>query len=287
MKPGLFRYVRADTVEDALLLCQDLGENASFLAGGQSLVPAMALRMASPEYLIDISSVAELQSIKLDEGVLRIGAGCRYADILQSPSVAKTAPILTQAIPFIAHEAIRNRGTIGGSLAHADPASELPACMLMLGAMIVLRSTAGERKIKADDFFLGTYFTELADGEMIVGVEIPALSGNTIHRFSEISRRSGDYAISGGAFSVSFESGVVTAARLAFFAVSDCAVLAKSAAKSMVGKALNDETISVASEMAASELNILADIYTGVAAKRQITKVLAKRLLSQFIEKAR
>ncbi len=283
MKPGLFQYVRADTVEDALSLCQELGENSSFLAGGQSLVPAMALRMASPEYLIDISSIAELQVIKLDGGTLHIGAGCRYADVLQSPVVADAAPILAQAIPFIAHEAIRNRGTIGGSLAHADPASELPACMIMLGATIVLKSNVGERKIAAGRFFLGTYFTEMAEGELLVGVEIPAINAGTYHRFSEISRRSGDYAISGGAFSISFEADTVTAARLAFFAVSDRAVLATSAAEVLVGKTLDDETVATASQMVADELDFLGDLYNGTAAKRQITKVLTKRLLSQFI----
>jgi aerobic carbon-monoxide dehydrogenase medium subunit len=281
VKPGLFRYVRADTVDSAVSLLKEFGDSASLLAGGQSLVPAMALRMALPEVLIDISAIAAMQTIEITGGVLRIGAGCSYTDVLWSRVVADAAPLLTQAIPFIAHEAIRNRGTFGGSLAHADPASELPACMLALEAEIVLRSERGVRKIPAQAFFLGTYDTAKTDDELLIGVEIPAKSRHCRQHFMEIARRSGDYAVSGGAFCLEIEADIVTAARLAFFAVSDRAVLAKSAAQALTGKPLTLDAISSASKIAAGEIEFFSDLYTGIAAKRQITNTLTRRLLSQ------
>tara|TARA_R110002126_G_scaffold201487_1_gene349092 strand:- start:4094 stop:4951 length:858 start_codon:yes stop_codon:yes gene_type:complete len=280
VKPGLFQYVRADDVEKAVSLLQEFGDEAQLLAGGQSLVPAMALRMALPDVLIDISSIAEMRSITLTDDVLRIGAGCRYVDVLRSEDVARAAPMLVQAIPFIAHEAIRNRGTIGGSLAHADPASELPACMLALDAAIVLQSATGARMIAAEDFFLGTYSTALDEGEMIIAVEIPAIAVNQHHRFLEISRRSGDYAISGGAFVLEMDADIITAARLAFFAVGDCAVLAGSEA--LLGKPLNAETIDQVAQRVGEDITFYGDLYNGIGAKRQITKTLTRRLLAQF-----
>lgn len=285
MKPKLFQYVRAESIHDAVSLLADLGEDARLLAGGQSLVPAMALRMAAPEVLIDISSIEELQSIELNDGFLKIGAGCRYVDILESELVAMSAPLLTQAIPFIAHEAIRNRGTIGGSLALADPAAELPACMLALDAMIILEGREGTRRLPAMEFFLGTYFTAISDTEMIVAVEIPAISPNQRHGFLEVSRRSGDYAIAGGAFVLEFEKNRVIDTRLAYFSVGDRPVLAPDTALLITHSELNDELISEAGLVASEEIDFLADLYNGVATKKQITKTLTRRLLTQISKK--
>ncbi len=286
MKPGSFRYVRAASVADAVSTMQDLDGEASYLAGGQSLVPAMALRMAYPEVVIDISALAELQDISLQGDVLRIGAGCRYADVARAPEVAKAAPMLIQAIPFIAHEAIRSRGTIGGSLVHADPASELPACMLALRANMVLRSSSGERTVAAGDFFLGTYYTDMAEGELLVAIDIPAIAQGAHHRFDEISRRAGDYAISGAAFAIDFDGAAVADARLALFSVSDRAVLAPRAAQFLTGKALDVQTIAQASQIVADEIEFFADLYTGIEAKKQITRTLTKRLLARFCDGA-
>jgi len=285
VKPKLFQYVRAESIHDAVSLLADLGEDARLLAGGQSLVPAMALRMAAPEVLIDISSIEELQSIELNDGFLKIGAGCRYVDILESELVAMSAPLLTQAIPFIAHEAIRNRGTIGGSLALADPAAELPACMLALDAMIILEGREGTRRLPATEFFLGTYFTAISDTEMIVAVEIPAISPNQRHGFLEVSRRSGDYAIAGGAFVLELEKDRVIDTRLAYFSVGDRPVLATETALLITHSELNDELISEAGLVASEEIDFLADLYNGVATKKQITKTLTRRLLTQISKK--
>lgn len=282
MKPHLFQYVRAKSTQDAVSLLEEFGEDAQILAGGQSLVPTMALRMANPETLIDISSIAELQTIELGNSVLTIGAGCRYVDILNCDLVAKSAPLLCQAIPHIAHHAIRNRGTIGGSLALADPASELPACMLALDAIIVMESKDGQRKIPAIDFFQGTYFTALGENELLVAVEIPEIAANQIHEFHEISRRSGDYAISGGAFVLTLEDKCVADARLAYFAVSDCAVLATSAAEALANADFSSKTIEAVGDIAADEIEFYADLYNSEATKRQLTKVLTRRMLSKI-----
>lgn len=285
MKPNLFQYVRAESTQEVVSLLGDLGEDARLLAGGQSLVPAMALRMAAPVVLIDISSIEELQSIEVNNGLLKIGAGCRYVDILNSALVTKAAPLLIQAIPSIAHEAIRNRGTIGGSLALADPAAELPACMLALDAVIVLEGREGVRKLPASEFFLGTYFTAISDTEMVVAVEIPTISSKQRHGFLEISRRSGDYAIAGGAFVIEFEAERVTSARLAYFSVGDRPVLAPKTALLLTGSELNDEVVAKAGVVAAEEIEFLADLYNGVSTKKQITKTLTSRLLTQISKK--
>lgn len=282
MKPHLFQYIRAESTQAAIALLEEFGEDAQILAGGQSLVPTMALRMANPETLIDISAIAELQTIELSDGVLTIGAGCRYVDVLNSDLVAKSAPLLCQAIPYIAHGAIRNRGTIGGSLALADPASELPACMLALDAVIIVESKDGQRKIPAGDFFQGTYFTDLAENELLVAIEMPEIASNQIHKFYEISRRSGDYAISGGAFVLTHEDGRIADARLAYFAVSDCAVLATKAGEALVDESLSSEIIETVSDIAAGEIEFFADLYNGEATKKQLTKVLTRRMLTKI-----
>lgn len=284
MKTNLFQYVRPDTIADAVALRHDLGDGASFLAGGQSLVPTMALRMAAPEVLIDISALREMQQISVHAGVLHIGAGCRYADVLASPLVAGAAPLLVRAIPFIAHEAIRNRGTIGGSLAHADPASEMPACMMALDAELVLQSPGGQRRVSAAAFFLGTYLTAIDAGELLIGINIPVAAPGVEQRFLEIARRTGDYAITGGAFVLEFDRLVVRSARLAFFSVSDRPVLAKAAAVALCGRALSAESIDEAGANVAREIAFFADLYTSVDAKRYITRTLTQRLLGQFKE---
>ena len=283
MKPNLFQYVRAETIKDALVLLHELSDAGRLIAGGQSLVPTMALRMASPEVLIDISGVSELASIKLKQDILCIGAGARYADVLASSIVAKTCPLLTQSIPFIAHEAIRNRGTIGGSLAHADPAAELPGCMLALNARVVVQSVAGQRTIPAEEFFQGTYLTALRDDELIISVEIPVISNGEHHLFQELSRRSGDYAMLGVAFAIATEGATITHARLGFFSVGEKALLAKEAAAMLIGQSLSPEMLNDCATMAARELDCLGDLYNSAAMKRHLVKTLTRRVLGDLL----
>ena len=173
MKASAFAYARATSVENALELLAAHGDRAKVLSGGQSLMPAMNLRLISPELIVDIGELAELRGIAVKGDVLTIGALTRHVDLLKSPEIAAHAPLLADAIAHVAHPAIRNRGTIGGSLAHADPASELPACMLALGATIIVRGPHGERRIAAQDFFTGIYETALSPQELLVAVELP------------------------------------------------------------------------------------------------------------------
>src|SRR5476649_219604 len=210
MKAAAFSYARATSVVNALELLAAHGDGAKVLSGGQSLMPAMNLRLISPELIVDVSEIAELRGILVSGDVLTIGALTRHADLLQSPDIAAHAPLLTEAIAHVAHPAVRNRGTIGGSLAHADPASELPACMLALNATILVSGPAGERRIAAQDFFTGIYQTVLSAQELLIAVELPVARKNSAHFFQEFARRHGDYAIVGLAAQAIVEGDVFT-----------------------------------------------------------------------------
>ena len=197
MKASAFAYVRATSISHALELLAAHGDKAKVLSGGQSLMPAMNLRLISPELIVDISEICELRGITRSGDILLIGALTRHVDLLKSPEIAAHSPLLTKAVAHVAHPAIRNRGTIGGSLAHADPASELPACMLALEATIIVCGQAGERRIPAKDFFKGVYETALLADELLVAVERPVARTDAAHFFHEFARRHGDYAIAG------------------------------------------------------------------------------------------
>src|SRR6476469_1811368 len=173
MKASAFAYARATSVAHALELQATHGERAKVLSGGQSLMPAMNLRLISPELIVDIGELAELRGISVDGDLLTIGALTRHVDVLKSPEIAAYVPLLRDAISHVGHPAIRNRGTLGGSLAHADPASELPACMVALNATIIVRGQSGERRIAAEDFFTGIYETALSAKALLIAIELP------------------------------------------------------------------------------------------------------------------
>jgi len=197
MKAAAFAYARATSVANALELLASHGDRARVLSGGQSLIPAMNLRLVSPELIVDIGDLKELRGIAVKGETLVIGALTRHVDLLKSTDIVKHAPLLASAVAHVAHPAIRNRGTIGGSLAQADPASELPACMLALGATIVVRGPGGERRIVAEQFFTGIYETRLAPQDLLIAIEVPVARKATAHFFQEVARRHGDYAIVG------------------------------------------------------------------------------------------
>ena len=192
MKASAFAYARATSVANALELLAVHGEKAKVLSGGQSLIPAMNLRLVSPELIVDIGDLRELRGIAVRGGTLVIGALTRHAELLKSSEIAAHAPLVAAAVAHVAHPAIRNRGTIGGSLAQADPASELPACMLALGATMVVRSPAGEQRIAAQEFFTGIYETKLTPLDLLVAVELPVARNGAAHFFRELARRHGD-----------------------------------------------------------------------------------------------
>jgi aerobic carbon-monoxide dehydrogenase medium subunit len=282
MKAAAFAYARAKSVDDALQLLAAHGDRAKVLSGGQSLMPAMNLRLISPELIVDIGGITELQGIVRKGDVLRIGALTRHVDLQRSGKIVAHAPLLAEAIAHVAHPAIRNRGTLGGSLAHADPAAELPACMLALDAVIVVRGAGGERRIAATDFFQGIFQTALTAEDLLVAVELPIGRNNSIHFFHEFARRHGDYAIAGLAAHADIESGVLTSFRLAFFAIGDRPVLAQAAGR-LVNVAVTPKLLSEVSRALGDELDAQDDQQASSAMRRHLAKVLFARCIAAML----
>ena len=285
MKASAFSYARATSITNALELLAEHGDSAKVLSGGQSLMPAMNLRLISPEMIVDIGEIAELRGIAVMGDVVRIGALTRHVDLLESPEIAAHAPLLTKAVAHIAHPAIRNRGTLGGSLAHADPASELPACMVALNATIVVRGQGGERSVPAADFFAGIYETVLSAQELLVAVELPVAKKNSASFFDEFTRRHGDYAIVGLAARAMVEGDMFTDLRLAFFAVSDRPVLARASTR-LVKTAVTPAVLSEASSLLNEQLNPPEDQQASPAMRRHLAKVLLGRCVSTLLNRS-
>uniref|UniRef100_UPI0018DEF583 FAD binding domain-containing protein n=1 Tax=Neoroseomonas rubea TaxID=2748666 RepID=UPI0018DEF583 len=246
MKWPAIGYMRAGSLEDVWRARAEHGTAAQILAGGQTLLATLAFRLSEPKVLVDITRISALRGIALAGGALRIGALTRHAELARDPLVARHAPLLAEAAPLIAHPAIRNRGTIGGSLAYADPAAELPACAVALGATIVAVSPSGERRIAADAFFTGLLTTALRDDEIIAAVEVPVATPATRCAIVEVARRSGDYAMAGLASCLTMDGGRVAAARLAFFGVGAVPALAVGAGAALAGRALDAAAIAAA-----------------------------------------
>jgi aerobic carbon-monoxide dehydrogenase medium subunit len=282
MKASAFNYTRAASVTNALELLAAHGDRAKVLSGGQSLMPAMNLRLISPELVVDIGGIGELRGIAVAGDVLIVGALTRHVDLARSPEIAAHAPLLTEAVAHVAHPAIRNRGTIGGSLAHADPASELPACMLALGATIVVRGQAGERRIAAGDFFTGIYETALSAQELLVAVELPVAQRNSVHFFHEFARRHGDYAITGLAAQATAAGDVFTGLRMAYFAVGDRPLLARAAGR-LLNLPVTPASLSEASKALAEELDPQDDQQASASMRRHLAKVLMARCVSALL----
>jgi aerobic carbon-monoxide dehydrogenase medium subunit len=282
MKASAFDYARATSVANALELLATHGEGARVLAGGQSLLPAMNLRLVAPELIVDIGELDELRGVAVKGGVLSIGALTRHADLLKSPEIAAHAPLLMDAVAHVAHPAIRNRGTIGGSLAQADPASELPACMLALGTTIIVRGPGGERRIAADEFFAGIYETALTPQELLVAVELPVPPKSSTHYFHEFARRHGDYAIVGLAAQALARERRFSDLRLGFFAVGDRPLLAKSAGK-LIDVAITPAVLSEASSALDEELSPLEDQQATPTMRRHLAKALLTRCVSSLL----
>jgi aerobic carbon-monoxide dehydrogenase medium subunit len=284
MKAPAFSYARATSIMNALELLAAHGDKAKVLSGGQSLMPAMNLRLISPELVVDIGGVAELRGIAVRGDVLTIGALTRHVDLLKSSEIAAHAPLLTEAIAHVAHPAIRNKGTLGGSLAHADPAAELPACMLALNATIIVSGQSGERRIAAEDFFKGIYETALSAQELLTTVELPVARTNSVHFFCEFARRHGDYAIAGLAAQAAVDGEVLTGLRMAFFAVGDRPLLAKAAGR-LLNIVITPALLSEASGALAEELNPQDDQQASALMRRHLAKVLMARSLSALLRR--
>lgn len=284
MKPAPFDYVRPSSVDEALAALAADGD-AKLLAGGQSLIPAMNFRLAAPTRLIDLGGLDELRGIEApDTGGLVIGTMTRQREVERSAEVRERCPLLAELMPWIAHPQIRNRGTIGGSLAHADPAAELPAVMLALDATLVARGPAGERRIPASGFYVGLFTTALAPDEMLVRIEIPAAEPGTRSAFEEVSRRQGDFALAGVAVSVTVGAdGSVADASICLLSVGDGPVAASAGAAALLGAPLSDATIAAAAAATAAELDPPGDIHASPAYRRHLAEVLTRRALERSL----
>jgi carbon-monoxide dehydrogenase medium subunit len=278
MKPAPFEYFRPRSVEEALALLAEHGGDAKPLAGGQSLIPAMNFRLATPAVLVDLNGLSELTYIADGSGDVRIGAMTRQRAVERSGLVSARVPLIAETMPHIAHPAIRNRGTIGGSLAHADPAAELPAVMLSLNASFTVSSQAGNR----------LFSTAVQSGELLTEVRIPAPPERSGFAFQEISRRHGDFALVGAAAAVKLDrDGKCEDARVALLSVGDRPMLAEQAARVLIGQRPSAESIRAAADAASTrDIDPSSDIHASARYRRQLANVLTRRVLERAFERA-
>ena len=289
MKPAPFEYHAPDSLQQALeLMTQYSSDEAKILAGGQSLVPAMNFRVVQPKVLVDLNRVSELNYIRADGAVLRIGAMTRERQLEFDPLISRHAPLMAEAVPFIAHPQIRNRGTIGGSLVNADPAAELPVLMVALGARLKVRNISGEHWIDAQDFFAGMFATALVTDEILVEIELPLVAARTGWSFMEVAPRAGDYALMGVAALVTLdESGKCAGAKLVYLNAGEGPMEAKEAAKLLEGQAIQDALLESAAVLASEkEITPFGNVHTSPEFQRHLANVLTKRALKQATQRA-
>lgn len=276
MKPAPFAYAKAHSLDHAIALL-DGATDARVLAGGQSLVPALNMRLSTPSLLVDINGLGELGEISRRNGHIEIGALVRHAQAERSSPVAQFAPLLARAIPHIAHPAIRNRGTIGGSIALADPAAELPACLLALGAEIAVTGRAGQRSVAAEAFFKGLFETALGTGDVLTAIRVPVPRSGARFGFAELARRHGDYALVGLAAAATADGGRLGAVRLAFFGVGDRPSRARRAEA-----ALETGNLDAAVAALQHDLSPHTDVHASAATRRHLAGVLLRRVAAQL-----
>lgn len=285
MKPADFEYYDPSSLEEALDLLSKLGEGSRALAGGQSLVPLMNLRLARPSHLVDLNRIGELRYLNVDNGELRIGAMTRQREVERSAVIAERWPLLRDATIYIGHVQIRNRGTVGGSLAHAYPSAELPAAMVALDAVFVLRGKKSQRIVRAADFFV-TYMTTLLEpGELLVEIRVPAVAPRTGWSFQEVSRRHGDFALAGVATMVTLDgAGAIQEARLCF--TGPTPVRPSKAEQLMAGQKPSESLFREAARVATSDLEQDSDIHASADYRRSACEALARRALAESAKRA-
>ncbi|MBX9588948.1 MAG: xanthine dehydrogenase family protein subunit M [Hyphomonadaceae bacterium] len=283
MKAPPFAYLRATSLDDAFRLWSAAGPEAKLLAGGQSLIATLAFRLSEPSALIDISRVPELGGITEAGGAIRIGALVTHAQLGASELVRRHVPLLAEAVPLIAHAAVRNRGTFGGSLAFADPAAELPACCVALDATVIARTRSGERRIPAAQFFTGLYTTALAADELIAAVELPQARPGERSTIIELARRSGDYAMAGIAVRAKIAGSTLVEPNVVFFGVGDRPISAGRAASALAGKPAAPATVAEAQAALGGDLDPPADQHGTPEMKLHLARVLLARALDRLI----
>lgn len=288
MKPPPFKYVAARTLDQALALKAQYGEEARFLAGGQSLIPILNFRLAQPAVLIDINPLARCAGVHNEvPDRIRLGALTRYRTLERDGATARALPLVREALPHIAHPQIRNRGTIGGNLAHADPASELPAIVLALAGRMRAQSQRGERWIAAPDFFTGALTTALEPDEMLIEVEVPAATQRCGQCFLEVARRRGDFALMGVACTVQLDDdGRCEQARIGLCNAGDTPVFAAAASESLAGERIGVAQINAAAELVQQAIDPSGSVHASKEFQRHLAGVLTRRALVQANERA-
>lgn len=288
MKPPPFGYAAPTTVEEVLdLLATHADDEPRVLAGGQSLVPLMNFRLAQPRFLVDLRRVDALTKIRTDSEYLVMGAMLRQSDLERSPEVALAAPLLAEAVGFVAHPPIRNRGTIGGSLAHADPAAELPAVALALDAELVAAGPAGTRTIPASEFFLGPLTSALGPDEVLTEIRLPRRQHVGGHAFVEFARTHGNFAVVGVAVVVELDGDTVARASIALSGMASTPVRAAAAERTLVGSSADAATIGAAVDAAVAELSPSGDLHAGAETRRELAATYLRRGIELAITRAK
>jgi CO/xanthine dehydrogenase FAD-binding subunit len=286
MKPAPFDYVLATSLDHALALKAEHGDEARFLAGGQSLIPAMNFRLARPQIVIDINRVPELAGVDRSGSDIRLGAMTRYCALERDGDFLNACPLFADALPHIAHVAVRNRGTVGGNLSHADPASELPAIAMAMGARMRIRSSSGERELAASDFFVGLLTTDIQPDEMLVEIALPKTAPRSGSCFVELARRRGDFALAGVAAIVSLDDDErCTDLRLALCGVGETPVDASAAAASLIGQKCTEAAIDTVAADVQKAIAPLGNVHASPEYQRHIAGVLTRRAIATAWER--
>ena len=280
MKPAQFTYIRAGSVDQVLELLEQPPGFVKILAGGQSLNPTLNMRLSAPDVLIDINDLDELKGIRVEGDMLHVGALTRHAQLERSELVARHAPLLTKAIQHVAHAAVRNRGTIGGNVSLADPASELPACCVALDAGFTIRNRQGTRVVRARDYFRDLYETDLQENDLLTSISFPLAGETTVCAFREFVRRRGDFASTGLVVNAELEDGVFTSFSPVFFAVANTPVLAAGVAQVLINKPLTGDLVEQAVAAVDEDVEITGDSNMSTEMKRH----LAEHYLREVIE---
>jgi carbon-monoxide dehydrogenase medium subunit len=286
VKAAAFNYQRVHSIQEALALLANHGDNAKLIAGGQSLLPSLNMRLSNPEILIDLQGVAELKGITFEGGVVRIGAMTTHTEIQNSSIIQEQLPLLTEVVPHIAHRAIRNLGTWGGSCVLGDPAAEWPACAVALDAVMVIAGPKGQRKVAAKDFFLDLYTTALQSDEILVASEFTISSAKRVHYFEELSRRHGDYAVTGLICSVQSEQNKITQSRFVYFSVASIPLMAQGLQSVLHNQSISDLSnpalIAQAQQSVQAEIQTLSDLTNSAEMKKHLLGVLLERAMKKL-----
>jgi carbon-monoxide dehydrogenase medium subunit len=285
--PAPFEYHRADSVEGAIGLLQELGEEAKLIAGGHSLLPVMKLRLAQPAHLIDLNRIEALRGVTADGSVIRIGALMTHHQLATDETLRKRCPILAETADVIGDVQVRNRGTLGGALAHADAAADYPATILALGATIVAIGPNGERTISATDFFVGFLTTALEPDEILTEIRIPSLPSHTGTSYQKLANQASGYALTGIAAVVTLgDDGRCSQAKIGITGAGDKAVRAAGVEQALTGAALDDATVRAAAERAGDGIDFLDDIHASADYRRTVTIGLTRRAILAAVERA-